>query len=675
MAKAVAKVVSKAFSFISGGLIGAVIQVGAGLLLSAVLGKPKQPKFAEPQERPRPQDGQENFTDQIGSRRVWYGRNLVGGQLIFGRSRGGMLHRIFVHGQGEIERFVECRIDGRQYNVEEDGRVLVSPYNLGDGGSLLRIETRSGEVPAVPYSRPEEAAPEWGAAHRGDGLWTTYMRCQQRSQNTQLTSYPTGAPTLQWVADCSRVYDPRTGARVFTDNAALVIADWLSHPDGFALENVLEEAELVAAANAANEVRQLASGGTTRMWRLAGSASLSARPEATLVAMLDACAGDLRLRPTGLIGLTIGGDPDPVITLTDDDVLEFLRGDDGPDVLDRYTELPITYVDENLDWTETTADPWVDLAGEQRLGATIVGGPLDLRFAPNHAQARHVGKIRTARDNSPGRWRIRYKLSALPAIYENTVRLDHPSLGIDGVWRVQPYTVSMEDLSVTLDLVRIDGQPRTWSVVEEGLPQSLPPQPPDDDNPPSPATGVQAFGSGDPESPGIFVAFNAPAAADTTHYVAWRETGDTDWTPAMMVGGELGVQISGLADAVDHDIAVIAARRESFDPDAADVTDVRVTGVQSRTDRPAPVVPTGLSVVDVGSGQANVTVTASASTFGRTTEILRNGFVVATEVTVPGQQITITDDPGSGSHVWAARAVSLSGTEGGQTADVSLTLT
>jgi hypothetical protein len=147
------------------------------------------------------------------------------------------------------------------------------------------------------------------------------------------------------------------------------------------------------------------------------------------------------------------------------------------------TELPFTYVDETLEWVETTGDPWVNAAEEARIGASVTASAVGLGFAPNHAQARHAAKILSIRQNAPKRARIRFKPSAIEALYELTVRLEIVSLGLTGVWRVEPYDLNLSDLGVTLQLAQTDVTAGSWSVAEEGSPQALPPEQEDEDRP------------------------------------------------------------------------------------------------------------------------------------------------------------------------------------------------
>lgn len=723
MPQAIAAVVGwLGFTGTAATVITSLVQLGVGIALTP------RPRGGGQGPGAEPQDGRVMFTRSIGDRVKRYGRNLVAGQVVFGRAGGAgalasdpapapladgqFLHRIVVHGHGLANRIIEYRLDGRRRRVESDGRVLSAEYAHGLGGSVLRIESRLGEVPGLPYAGPVDAAPEWGAAHRLDGLVTSYIRCEQRPSADMQQSYPSGPTELQVLAEFSRVIDPRVGAPIYTDNAALVIADWIESPDGFGATGALHVPDLIAAADRADVLRQLSNGGSLPMWRLAGSAALSEPPEAPLRRMLDASAADLRLRPDGSWSLNVGPDPDPVVTLTEAQLLEVLQQDDGPGATQRYTTLPATYVDEALDFAETSADPFVLEAEVARLGGEFPGGALDLRMAPYHAQARHAAKIRALRDNPPRRLRARFRPSAIEAIYERTVRLDLPGFGLSGVWRVEPFGVSLTDLTVTLDLRQIDPAAQAWALGDEGQPLELPPEQPDPDRPPQQPVGVQAFGDGVAGDAGIFVAFDPATDPQVQSYVAISPAGADSWSLASMVSGQSAARAEALTDGNFFDVAVVNFRLppgspppppgdaplgitfneflnsvaaalggvadpnflEPSDPDdppfvadpaASDVTALVVRNVQALAVAADPGVITALAVVPLSApGLVEVTLVAPETAALRFVEVLRDGLVVARTRALPGAQVRLIDQPGPGLFAWTARAVSLSGATG-----------
>jgi hypothetical protein len=181
-----------------------VVRLGAGLLISA-LTAPKPPD----QGGTQPSDGQVLFTDAVGERIRRYGRTLAGGQVVFQRgggagsqaadtatdplSAGEYLHRIIVHCAGEISRFVECRIDGRPRNIEADGRVLAAPFDSGNNGSRLRIETRVGAATSAPYDGPVGRRPGMGARRIGSTGWRRPIcAASSGTRRASRTPIPTG---------------------------------------------------------------------------------------------------------------------------------------------------------------------------------------------------------------------------------------------------------------------------------------------------------------------------------------------------------------------------------------------------------------------------------------------------------------------------------------------------
>ncbi|GAA5073451.1 hypothetical protein N0B44_15555 [Roseibacterium beibuensis] len=664
----------------------AAIQIGAGLALSA---------FAASQQQDsgfKPADGRVLYTDPIGPRLKPYGTTLLGGQVVFARAGGAgsdpadsgtssteegkYLHRIIVHGQGPATRVLRYMLDGQQRNVDDLGRVMIRRYTNGtpNGGCRVRIHTHLGAVPETPFIGVVDAAPEWGSAHRLDGLFATYIRLQQQSADKQQEAYPSGPTSLQLLAEGAPLLDPRTGAVAFSENAALVIADWIEGPDGFGLGEIINRDDLIAAANECDVLRPLISGGSARKWRLCGQASMAEQPMNALAQMLDACAGDLRLRPDGGIGLKLGGDPEPVWTLTDDDLLEVLELDDGPDALQRYTTRPASYIDEAQEYAEADIEPWVSETELARLGGEVVGPSLDLPFAPNHAQARHAAKIATARDNPPERAKLRFKMSALPALYEPTVALDIQVLGLTGRWRIEPVSLDPVTLAVTLSLSKIEGRPQDWRVSEEGSVQALPPAVPEEFRPPAAPQDVQAYGNGTGGDAGVFVVFEGPIENDVQHYVATSPAGAETWTAATLDAGGLSAREGLLTAGALYDVAVIAAKSAIYDPTDATVTAVVIENVEALETDPAPSAPFDLSITDAGSGTAVVAVTAPASPMLRTIEILRGGLVIETVRVTPGARIEIADACGTGTFNWTARAVSLSGVVGDATAAITQTI-
>lgn len=95
-----------------------------------------------------------------------------------------------------------------------------------------------------------EIPDNWTSNHRGRGIAYIATRLKWSA-----TAYPSGIPNIAAIVDgVEEIYDPRTEATGFTNNAALCIADWLTKPYGRNLAWArLDEDSVIAAANICDE--------------------------------------------------------------------------------------------------------------------------------------------------------------------------------------------------------------------------------------------------------------------------------------------------------------------------------------------------------------------------------------------------------------------------------------
>ena len=90
----------------------------------------------------------------------------------------------------------------------------------------------------------------WTTEHRGRGIAYTATRLKWDA-----TAFSSGVPNIAFIVDgVDSIYDPRTEATAFTNNAALCIADWLTKPYGQGLPwERLDEDSVIEAANICDE--------------------------------------------------------------------------------------------------------------------------------------------------------------------------------------------------------------------------------------------------------------------------------------------------------------------------------------------------------------------------------------------------------------------------------------
>lgn len=111
-----------------------------------------------------------------------------------------------------------------------------------------------------------------------------------------------GLPEISFVIRGKNdIYDPRTGQKGYTDNAALCIADYLAQPvwgfgrgvGGIQYGTQIPDDELIAAANICDEQVALATGGVENRYTCNGAFPISVNPGEVLQNLLTSCCGRL----------------------------------------------------------------------------------------------------------------------------------------------------------------------------------------------------------------------------------------------------------------------------------------------------------------------------------------------------------------------------------------------
>ncbi|WP_136441640.1 fibronectin type III domain-containing protein [Pacificoceanicola onchidii] len=640
---------------------GIALNVAGSLALSA-LTAPRLPDAA------KPENIQINNKSATGPRIGHVGRVLVGGNIVFHRAKNGASYRVIVHGHGEITSVLEVQLDSRAVPLDPDGYVDRDhpPYvRRRNGGATInpkvRVLGRDGTVPSTHYGEITGIWPEWSADHRLDGLWTSMIWARSVSATKFQKVFPNGEPTLKVLAETAACFDPRSGLSGFTENAALVINHYASLPDGLNRPDAFDVNDIVAAADICDRDVALAEGGTEKMFRLAGSFLLNEKPQDVLGRMLTACAGRVRLKPTGKIGLKVGAWEPPEFTLGFGDILEVQEVNPGPDLLDRYNQVVGRFTSQDLGYIEVDAEPWRDDVRVAEDGEVLTGPDKTLIMCPSHRQARQCMKIHMERDNPKQEVSLLCKPKALPAIYEDTIALDMPQLALVGDYEVARYSLSFEKgllRAVALVLRKVDSAAYSLALEEQGAVQELP-EPDNEEGVPVPEN-VVAGGAGVQAAANTFVAgisagWAAPPSDALSPVVRYSKAGEDNWKDVPVNDEATSVEISGLQDGQAYDVSVAFVTPGGVEGEEVIVENVVAVAV---VDPPLP--PTGLTVTDQSGGVALVELTASASASLWKTEVYRDGVLVGSIYSGPGAAISLSDSSSPGTFDWTARSVDVS---------------
>lgn len=631
-------------------LAGSLVNFAGLTLLNKALAQMNEPK---------PDDVQINSKAAVAARMRHYGLVKAGGNTVFHRARDGVSYRVIVHGHGEISGVVQRYLNTEPVELDAEGYVTHEQYYYKR--PRVRLVQRLGLVPhANPLARISAIWPEWGADHRLDGLWHSLIICEAVKAEKFRAMYPKNEPDLTVLAQTSKCLDPRTGAVAFTENMALAIADYVASPDGFNRPGAFDAGDIAVQADLCDQDVALATGGTEKLYRISGSYMLNEKPQAVLGRMLEACAGRVRLKPSGKVALKVGVWTEPEFTLGFADLLEVQDVTSGPDLLDRYNLLPARFNSHALGHVEVDAEPWQDAARLAEDGEVLVGPDRSLLMSPSHRQTRAVMKIHMERDNPRQEIRLLCKPRALPAIYEDVIALDIAQMGLVGAYEVGQYSLSFEKgllRAVGLSLRLVDPAAFTLGLSEQGAVQSLPE--------PDTASGVPVPQNVVAAAAGIKTAENSFVAAIG---VAWQEppsdalepvlkiaqAGSETWQDVTVGAGVSSVTVPGLIQGMAYDIALAFKTPGGVVGEA-----VEVLGVVALADSTPPAPPTGLAVIDTGTGSARVEMLASSSASLWKTEIYRDGVLVGLVYAGPGSAIAFVDSCGAGSFAWTARSVNV----------------
>jgi hypothetical protein len=658
----------------AGGLtgLGIATSIGGSLLLSTAVAALNAPPSVDPDNIKL------EIEQAIGDRTRHYGRVRVGGTRVFFRTSGGKFYRVLVHGEGPIDAVESYILDGVAVSINGDGWVTDAQYQtdgkilgLGGGSPLVRIFNRSGTAGQGYFSQIASVWPEYDATHRLAGLWATLTIAESVDAESYREVYPHNEPALQLVGRGCKVYDPRSGVTAWSDNAALIIADFIQHPDGLNLSGQIDLDLLAQAADDCDDQIALAAGGTESRYRIWGSYSLTEKPGEVLKRMMRACAGDVQLLPSGKIGIYVGRWRAPTVTLERSEIIGFDDWNGGPDQLDRYTELPFTYVDPDLAFQATTGDPWVDAVREAQNGQAAIGPEYDLSMCPSPTQGRRLAQIQIERDNPVMQLTMRFKPSARRAAFERYIQLNAPELP-STFWRVASRQLDLSTGGVTLQLRGYN--PPEWSSAFEGEAQTLP-EPdvslpvPVPENPVAAGSGVRSAQNG--YTAGIVVVWDPRPSPALSPAIKFARAGTGQFEEWPVSATTTRAQITGLVDGADYDLRLYFKTNDGL-LSAAAVFD----GVTATAASDAPAAPTNLVVTDRGGGEAQVSLRTSVSENLWKTQIIRGGSVVATLFNGPDLPASFIDTPGAGAVSYKARSVNVSGVlNAADAGPVSITVT
>lgn len=450
--------------------------MGVNALLGAVFGR----------GRPKPSDGQQNVRIAIGSRRRHYGIVHTGGQETFLESRDGTLAKVVTLGTGREAEILEHRINDRPVTVS-GGTVAEASYH-----NAIHIYTRPGTDDQTAVAELTAKFPEWTADHRQRGCALAAIVCDPVKQEHFSEVFNGQIPVYTQIRKAALLYDPRKDSTAggdgahrlddpdsweWSDNAALVIADYFAHPDGYGggYDNV-NWANVAAEADRADETVSTASAETIARWRIWASYGLASEERRQVLAdMLKAVDGFIWQDADGRFNLMLGRFEEPDTVITDDHIIS-MTASFGPKARHRVSALKVLYTEAAIGYREQESATRVDPDAEEDPNTDPQA--VEAFFAPHHNQAARLGKILLGRMGA--RWHLTLvtNLFGLNLLGKRFCRVETAALGVSAYFMVSGLRLNLADCTVeaALDEVR----PEDWdfdAATEEGEPPAAPEPP------------------------------------------------------------------------------------------------------------------------------------------------------------------------------------------------------
>jgi hypothetical protein len=530
--------------------------VAAAIMLAVSIGISfaAQALFSPPQ--PRPSDGQFIITQATAPRFRSYGRVKTSGVLMFSNTANGKLYRVIAMGSGPIDAVEEHWVDDNQVTLDGGGVVTSAPYH-----PRMIIDSSLGEVAGQRYISLEGVFPAlWTADHLGKQIPSAYLEMLQAPAENHAEVWPNGGQTnYRQVQRGVRVPDVDDTSFLpdysYSDNAARVIADYLTHPDGMRLPMAYLQNAFAHwhAAIAACGAAVPSPAGPEPRYRIWNSYRFDERPADVLQRFLQACDGILFSTPGQGLALKVGVWEEPTVTIDDGCIVAFTEVKRGTDIMQSANTIRARYTEPTGDYLETDADPWVDEADVAVRGE--IAADFDFFPAPSHSQCRRLQKIMAHRLNPAWSGSMSCNLRAMNLLGERFAILNCAELGIENE------TVEVTDLKMIVEGTILTGLQFTfrsmtaeayaWDGVaarEGGAPvlHIAPPIVPERTIPPPTGLVVTLSGAR------AVLTWDAPPNDFLQVDARWKPTAAAEWLLIPVAPGALATAVDGLQSGTEY---------------------------------------------------------------------------------------------------------------------------
>ena len=235
-----------------------------------------------------------NVKEAVGDFDIVYGEIRKGGTVTFMETsdrhgykvfKDDYLHMIIVLAGHEVSEIGDVYFNDEKVTLDSEG------FTVGDRWkSRARVKKHLGS-PNQLADPDLVAETSMDSNFRGRGIAYLYVRLDWDGD-----VFGNGLPTITAMVKGRKVYDPRSGNTVWTDNAALCIRDYIEQP--FGLNSIqsptsLSSSDWATAANVCDTLVTKKDNSTEKRYTLNGVVSTANVPRSNLQNMLTSCGATL----------------------------------------------------------------------------------------------------------------------------------------------------------------------------------------------------------------------------------------------------------------------------------------------------------------------------------------------------------------------------------------------
>lgn len=348
-----------------------------------------------------------SFTSSSKPKQIAYGYTRLSGLISFVNANqgdsGAFLHLVITYAGHSIAQVEKLFLDGTEIpfnpaNVDAQGRKLFGSSTNVDGwqdlvflSAISRGETGQSTNWDLLGQAQQNFPTLIDSNFKQSGNAYIYMFMRYAAYKF-INGFPEIAIEGFWKND---IFDPRTNARNYTDNAALIIADYLTNSDyglGFDYSEI-DTATLIEAANICEETIALNGGGSERRYVICGSFECSSSDNhARLIKEFeDAIAGDVVY--SGNKWFILPGKWRGVSkSLDESNLVTDLSIDVKPSKSDIFNAVKGKYLSSETLW-QTSEYPGVKNSYYASLDGEILWEDIDLPWSYSSARCQRIAKI------------------------------------------------------------------------------------------------------------------------------------------------------------------------------------------------------------------------------------------------------------------------------------------